>query len=493
MQDTVEPNDFNKGVIDMKMIIGGEKVDASNGEVISVYNPYTHELIDTVPSATEQDIEKALDIAQKGKKIWGETPVYKRAEILFKLADILEANIEKIAGCISKEVGKPLWNGRDEVMAAGRVFRGYSEKMKHLYGEIMPQYPGSEDDMILVTREPLGVVACVVPFNYPFDLLSHKAAPALAAGNALIIKPASDTPMNAVLMTEYMLEAGIPPEVAQIVTGRGSKIGKHLSSSPKINAITVTGSTDVGIDIAKNAAQNLRRVFLEMGGNDAVIIFEDADLDKAVEEVVFGRLHNSGQVCMSSKRLLVQRPIIEEFTRRIIKRVKKVKVGDPFEPDTDMGPLINEKAAITVEKQVQETLSQGAKCVYGGKRYDQTFFEPTVLVDVTPDMDIAKDTEVFGPVITIIGFDTAEEALEIVNQTKYGLSGAVISSDISKAIKVAKKMESGSVVINGHSIYRTSDMPFGGYKMSGLGREGYSVTLKEMTQEKNIILKGILK
>lgn len=479
----------------MKMLIDGKKTDSSDGKVIEVYNPSTHEFIDTVPSATQDDVNRAIEIAQEGKRMWADTPIYKRAEVLLKFADLMEKNKEELASLSSREMGKPLAQSEEEVDIVARLFRGYVEKIKHLYGKTMPtsSQPGVENDVLITRREPLGIVVCLIPFNFPLELYAQKAAPALAAGNAIIAKPASDTPLGAIRMTELMIEAGIPGSVAQIVTGRGSSVGRWLATSPDINAISLTGSTEVGVELAKYASDHLHRVFLELGGNDALIIFDDADIDHAVEEAVFGGMFNSGQVCCGTKRFLVQKSIVEKFTDKLLERLKKIKIGDPFAQASDMGPLVSERAAENVESQVNLTINQGAKCIFGGRRYDKTFFEPTVLVNVTPDMDIAKNMEVFGPVFPIISFDTLEEAVEISNSSQYGLMGGVITSDINKAMKVATKMESGGVVINGCSVYRTADMPFGGYKKSGIGREGISHTLEEMTQEKTIVMKHILK
>lgn len=479
----------------MKMLINGKSVDSSDGKFIEVYNPSTKQFIDTVPSATKEDVEKAIDIALEGKRIWANTPIYKRAEILLRFADLVEKNKKELSIISSREMGKPIAQSKDEIDIVARLFRGYVEKIKHMYGKTMPDsaQPGVENDILFTRREPLGIVVCLVPFNFPLELYAQKAAPALAAGNAIIAKPASDTPLGAICMTELMIEAGVPESVAQIVTGKGSKVGQWLCTNKNINAISLTGSTDVGISLAKYASDHLHRLFLELGGNDAVVIFDDADLDHAVEEVVFGRTFNSGQVCCASKRFIVQNGIKEKFTSSLIERLKKIKIGDPFDSGVDMGPLVSERAAEDVEKMVNLTIEQGAKCAYGGKRFEKTFFEPTVLTGVTPDMDIAKDMEVFGPVFPIIGFDTPEEAVDIANSSQYGLMGGVITQDINKAMKVAARMESGGVVVNGCSVYRTADMPFGGYKKSGIGREGISYTLEEMTQEKTIVLKGVLR
>lgn len=479
--------------MNMKMIIGGKKVDSKNGKIIEVLNPATGALIDTVPDAAEEDVREAIEISLEGKKVWGNTPLYKRSEILRKFLDIAEEKKNELAVLLSTETGKTVRESVAEVDTLLRVFRGYIEKANHFYGITLPDSQADfENDIIFTRREPLGVIVLVVPFNFPIDLFSHKAAPSLITGNSIIVKPSSDNPLAIIRLVELLIEAGVPECAVQIVTGRGAVVGKWLVSSPKINAVSLTGSTDAGIDVAKESAPHLHRFFLELGGNDALVVYADADIDLAVEEAVFARTLNAGQTCCAAKRFIVERPVAEEFTAKLTERLKKIKIGDPLDPETEMGCLISEKAAAQVEEQVRHTVEQGAKCVWGGKRLDKAFFEPTVLTGVTRSMDAARDMEIFGPVFPIIAFDTLEEAVEIVNQSMYGLMGGVMSKDVNKAMKTAAGMESGGVVINGAGNYRPLEIPFGGYKKSGLGREGISYTLEEMTQIKTIIMKKVL-
>ena len=479
----------------MKMIIGGEKVDSSDGKIIEVYNPATQEYIDSVPCATGEDVEKCLDFAQKGKKAWKSTPLHERSRILLKYADLLEKNIKELSELQCREMGKAINECEFEVSDAPRIVKSFVERAKHLYGETLPadSQPWTEKDIVFTRREPLGVVACIVPFNYPVGLFIYKIAPALIMGNAIIVKPPSDDPLTITRMVELMIESGVPGNVAQVITGKGSIVGNMLIPSKKIDAVSLTGSTEVGIEVFKASAQYLHRVLLELGGNDALIVFDDGDLDLAINETVFGRAQNSGQTCCACKRFIIQNSVKDEFVKRLVERLKKLVIGNPLDHATEMGCMINEKAALQIEKQVKLTIEQGAKCILGGKHYNKTFFQPTVLVDVTFDMDIAKDMEVFGPVFPVIGFDTEEEAIEIANNTRYGLCGGVISNDVNKAIKTASLMECGTAVVNGSGFYRLSDHAFGGFKMSGLGREGASVTLEEMSQIKTYALKGALK
>ncbi|MCL2425269.1 MAG: aldehyde dehydrogenase family protein [Oscillospiraceae bacterium] len=477
----------------MKMLINGERLDSSDGAQIDILNSATGELVDTVPAATAEDVGLAIDAALEGKKVWGATPQYTRSEILIKCAQAIEDNLEELSRMLTMEMGKIISESTPEVACAAQIFRGFAEMANHLYGQTMSEYQkGSETDIIFTKYEPLGVVACITPFNYPVELCYHKAAAAMAAGNAVIIKPASDNPLTIMRVAELCWEAGIPGNVLQVVTGKGSTIGNVLSSSPDIDKISLTGSTEVGIQVAKVAANTLKHMSLELGGNDPFVVFKDADMELAVNEAVSGRLKNAGQTCCSPKRFIVESSVAEEFTNGVIEKLKTLKLGCPLDPNTEMGSLINTTAAQDVQKQVDETVAAGAKCIYGGKLYDQTYFEPTVLVDVNKDMDIAVDLEVFGPVFPIITFDTFEEAVEISNSTQYGLQAGVMTKDFSKAIRAAAAIQCGAVVINGSGNYRNVDQPFGGMKMSGLGREGISCTLEAMSQVKSYILKNIM-
>ncbi|WP_010238815.1 aldehyde dehydrogenase family protein [Clostridium arbusti] len=475
----------------MKMIINGEKVNSSDEKVIQVLNPATQEVLDTVPSATPEDIQKAIQAAQNGKKVWGQTPLYERSTILKKYVKLLEEHKSELSKLECSETGKIIKECEGEVGTAAKIFTGFIERANHLCGEVMPDCQSEcGKDLIFTKREPLGVIACIVPFNYPVELFFHKVAPALVMGNAVIIKPATDNPLTAIRLVELLLEAGVPKGAVQIVTGRGSVVGNHLIESHDINAVSLTGSTEVGIEVAEKSSKYLHNVFLELGGNDAMIVLEDADIDFAVEETILGRITNTGQTCCATKRVVISNKVKEEFTEKLIKRLEKVKRGNPADYSTDIGCLISERAAIDIEKQVKHTIEQGAKCVYGGTR-NKAFFEPAVLVDVTLDMDIAKDMEIFGPAIPIIGFDTEEEAIEIANAPIYGLHCGIVTKNTKTAINIASKIEVGNVVINGTGNYRHTDMAFGGTKMTGIGREGVQYTLEEMSNVKSYILKNI--
>jgi len=477
----------------MKMLIGGNWVDSSDGKTIDVLNSATQEKIETVPSATVTDVQNAIENAQKAKKAWGETPQYERSRILQKCADLIESNVEILAVSLSEEMGKIIREARPEIAVSAQIFQGYAERANHLYGETMSDYQrGSEKDLLLTRRQPLGIVACISPFNYPVELCSHKVASALAMGNAVIVKPASDNPLTLLRMFKLFDEAGFPDGAVQVLTGSGATVGSLLAQSEAVNAISLTGSTEVGISVASAGAKTLKRVFLELGGNDPFVVLEDADMEAAVEAAVAGRVQNAGQTCCAPKRFIVQNSIRERFTEGVLNRLKKVRTGSPMDETTDLGSLISVNAAMTVEKQVEETVAQGAKLLTGGKAYDQSYFQPTVLADVTLEMDIARDMEVFGPVIPIIGCDTVDDAIMISNATCYGLQAGVMTQDTKKAFYVASRLDCGSVVINGSGNFRNVDQPFGGFKKSGLGREGINCTLEEMSHLKTYVLKSLL-
>jgi acyl-CoA reductase-like NAD-dependent aldehyde dehydrogenase len=496
----------------MKMLIGGKKVDSRDNKTIDVINPATGEFLDKVPIATKEDVEEAIAHSKEGLKEWSAMPLLKREGIIKKFLALLEENKKTLIPLLARESGKSPLVAIFELNQIPGLFSGYIETAKRYDGKIL--VPGTElghdghteKDLQLVVYEPVGTVAAIVPFNAPLLLFSYKVAPALAAGNAVIVKPPTDNPLALIKLSELMLEAGIPGNTLQVVTGRGSQVGNWLVSDPRVNAVTMTGSTEVGVDIATILAKRLAPCCLELGGNDPFIVLDDADIDFAAEQACGTRTANSGQVCIAPKRFLIQHAVKEEFTEKLISLVKKVEMG--FNPDVEgemerfmnitdvtnvivlMGSLINEDAAKGVEEQVNHTVKQGAKLELGGKR-SGAFYEATVLTNVTKEMDIAKDMEIFGPVFPIIGFDTVEEAIEIANSSKYGLSGNVMTSDWKKGMMVARAVQSGGMVINGSSMYRNQMQPFGGYKMSGVGREGF-ITLGEMVQEKTIIFKDFL-
>ncbi len=477
----------------MKMFIGGKSVDASDNQVIEVINPATGAVIDSIPSATEEDVAIAVAEAKKGQKIWSKIPVYEKVEIMYKFLALVERDKEDLAQTLSKETGKPIVEARAEIGNIPIAFKAFSEKAKHLYGETIPagMEAGQDKHVLITKREPIGVVACIIPFNFPCDLFDQKVAPALLAGNAAIVKPSTDNPLTLCKLTALLGEAGVTPGAIQVVTGRGSKVGSWLCANKDVHAITLTGSTEVGIETAKTAADHLAHIALELGGNDAFIVLEDGDVDLAVEELIWGRMYNTGQVCCASKRFLIQKNRVAEFTEKAIARISQLKQGQPSDESTQIGCLISEKAAIEVEAQINLTVEQGGRVVLGGTR-EGAFIKPTVIVDVPKTADVASDMEIFGPVVPIITFDTIEEAIEIANSSKFGLCGCVFTENMKTAMKVCNALECGGTVINGASFFRSFEMPFGGYKYSGIGTEGVMSTFDEVTRTKTIVLKNII-
>ena len=315
----------------MRMLIGGKAVNASDGAVIEVINPATHQVIDTVPSATKEDVEGAVEKAYLGFLEWSEIPLFERIAILYKYVDIIEERLEELAGLQCRESGKAVTLCRTEAVAAANVFRCYAEKARNFGGEVLPidTELRTQNDLIMVIREPLGVVRCIVPFNYPMELYAHKVAPALVVGNSVIIKPSSDTPLANILMTQWLLEAGVPGNAVQIITGSGAKVGKFLVENPKVNLITLTGSTEVGIETMERCSKHLSHCHLELWGNCSLIIFDDCDLDNAVRETIDGRASNAGQTCCANKRMIVQNSIKAQYIEKLLEGLKKIKVGNP--------------------------------------------------------------------------------------------------------------------------------------------------------------------
>lgn len=478
----------------MKSLIAGKWVDAKSKDVIRVINPANNELVDTVPSLSKEEIDYAVDAAVIAQKKWADVSVVDRCKILAKFAELVLRDSEELARLLSNETGKPIREARNEIANIQIGVPAYIEKVKHDYGNVVYRGTelGQENTIQYTIQQPLGVVVAIIPFNFPSDIFINKVPPALLMGNAVILKPASVNPLTLTKYCELLVEAGVPDAVISVVHGSGSVVGTALTSNKKVDMVTLTGSTAAGIDAAKNCASHCAHSSLELGGNDAFIICEDGDLDLAVEETVWGRLYNTGQVCCASKRFLVQNSIKDEYIRKMVDKIKTLKVGMPSDDASDIGCLISEEAAIEVEKQVNKTVESGAHIVIGGKR-NGAFYEPTIIDGITKDMDVAIDMEIFGPVISVIGFDTIEEAIEIANQSIYGLSAGIITKDMNKAIKVSEKVESGGFVINGASFFRSFEQPFGGWKYSGIGNEGIMTTLREMSRTKTVILKNITK
>lgn len=476
----------------MKMMIGSEFVSASSGDTIPVINPYNGNLIERIPHAGPEDVDRAIQYAADAQKLWKNVPVFKRVERAMAFVELVKKHKEELAETLTLESGKNITESRNEINNIFTSWPAFCEKAKHLYGSVIPNgmERGHENNIVLTRHEPVGIVACIIPFNFPCNLFSQKTAPALLSGNAVIIKPASDNPLTVCKLAALLLEAGFPSGVVQVVTGPGSSTGNYLCSHPEVHAISLTGSSSVGISVARSAADTLKKVALELGGNDAFIVLEDADLDLAVREAVQARFYNAGQICCAPKRFLIHRSLYAAFLDEAVKQTSALQAGDPIEAQTQVSTLISEKAALEVEKQIQLTIEQGAELLLGGDRTG-AFISPTILAHVPANADIMHNMEVFGPVMPVSPFDTEEEAIRLANDSIYGLGGSVFTNNLAKASRFTDELECGCVVVNGSSYFRSFEMPFGGWKQSGLGTEDVFSTFDELTNIKCIALKGI--
>lgn len=473
------------------MIINGKKVEAADGKTLDIVNPANLQVIDTVPSATAKDVTEAVDGAVKAQEAWANLPVRERCIILRRFADLVMERRLELGELLAKEAGKPymkeaVW----ELDSVAYVYRGACDVALHYYGATMPigTEPGYDDDLQLTIHEPLGTIACIVSYNFPPAIWAFKTAAALAAGNTIVVKAPSYDPMTLLVLHEMLHEAGVPDGVAQCITGKGALVGDLLVDDPRISCVNFTGSTEAGLSIAQTAAKHLTDYKFELGGNDPFIVFADADMDLVVKEAE-DQARNNRQCCTGSKRFIIHNSLKDEFIKRLSTELSKLVIGDPMDEMVNMGPMIAERAAKQVEDQVNHTVSQGAKVVCGGVR-NGAFYAPTILDSVTPEMDIARDMEVFGPVWPVIGFDTKEEAIEIANNTEYGLGGGLFSKNIYTCIQTAKKLKTGHIAINGSGNFRAAELPFGGgKKMSGNSRESLSRVMDEVTQTKSIVFR----
>ena len=476
-----------------KNLIGTNWCDASDGRTINIMNPATNELIDTVPESSKLDCDKAVEAAHVAQKEWAKKPIHERASILMKFVSIVESHKDELAKLLSDETGKPISEAIGEIANVSIGVPAFCEKAKHEYGKVIEggMEKGQEHNLYYTVQAPLGVVVAVIPFNFPSDLFCQKVPAALLMGNTVILKPSAHNPLTLTKYVEYLLEAGVPGGVINLINGSGGEAVQAMAENPKVALVTLTGSTLAGSETMAKCAKNITHVMLELGGNDAFILHKDGDIDLAVEETVWGRLYNTGQVCCASKRFLLHKDIKNAFVEKLKTRLEGIPVRMPSNPEAKIGCLISEDAAKKVERQVNDTVALGAKVVFGGRRKG-AFYEPTILVDVNKGMPVAKDEEIFGPVISIIEYEDIDEAIAIANQSSYGLCGCIISENQKTCQYVADRLECGGVVINGASFFRPFEMPFGGWKHSGIGNEGVSSTLHEMSRTKTIVLKNIL-
>ena len=475
-----------------RMLIGGEAVDAADGQTFDVVDPATGRTMATAPLGGREDVDRAVEAARKAfddRKGWANWAAGKRGRSLSKLADLIKKNSEELAQLESHNVGKPITGSRGEVIGASLVFDYYAGAANKLYGQTIPV---SKPGLDLTLREPIGVVGLIVPWNFPILMASWKVAPALAAGNTAILKPASYTPLTAIRLGELALEAGIPPGVLNIVTGPGGTAGASIAAHDGIGKVAFTGETTTGQEIMRLASGNVKKISLELGGKSPNIVFADADLEKFAKESPYSVFDNAGQDCCARSRILVERSAHERVVELFVEATRNVKVGDPADDATEVGTLVSAKQRDRVKDYIEIGLGEGATIVVGGTEPDDpaladgAYLLPTVFDGVSNDMRIAKE-EIFGPVVSIIPFDTEEEALRLANATPYGLSGSIWSRDIGKALRAAKALQAGVISVNSNSSVHT-EAPFGGYKMSGIGRELGMSALDLYTETKNVFI-----
>jgi lactaldehyde dehydrogenase len=465
-----------------------EALAFAGASTVVVANPATGELVGEFLPASREEVERAIARAQRGRGVVAAMPAHARARLLFQVASRVEDECDELARLLAAENGKPIRQTRDEVAAAVRIFRGFAEEAKRIFGRQIPldAGPGLERHLALTMREPLGVVAAIVPFNYPVELYAHKAAAAIAAGNAVVVKPPSKCPLALRRIAEIFDEEGSPTGVHEFVPG-GHEVVLALATSPGVQMISLTGGTEVGVRIAELAAGTLKRVDLELGGNDAMIVCADADLERAAEAVVLGRLaRGNGQICCAVKRVYVESEIYEQFAEALSVRAAALVVGDQLDERTDVGPLIDEAAAAAVEDAIEQAVAAGAAIACGGERHG-AFVDPTVLVDVPLRAEPIRQ-EIFGPVAPLLRVSSADEAVAFANESPFGLQASVFTRDISRAFALARGLEVGGVVINGSSALRAENLPFGGVKLTGGTREGLHDTLLQMTNQKAIVV-----
>ena len=457
---------------------------------LKVTNPATGELLETLILDTGEDLEKKVDIAAAAQLSWEETKLNERARLLYDFCDSIEAHKEELGELMAKEMCKPINSAMGECVDAPEIGRGYVERAKHLYGDVLTGTTGDREyDLGFTRREALGVVVGIIPFNYPVEMTLQKSIPAMIMGNTIIVKAPSSNPLTVKRLVELAHEAGIPEGVIQFTVCSRKDSTERLLTNPKVAAIGLTGSTETGIEVIKNSADTIKKVFLELGGNDSIIICEDADIETAVQEMVDGRIYNNGQICCATKRYIVHKNIKDTLVEKLKDALDAYKPGSSLEPGVINTGLVTVAAAEKVEAQIKHTVEQGGKIVYGGARQGNRV-DYTIIDDVPKTADVAIDMEIFGPVWPIITFETEEEAIEISNQSKYGLSSGVLSSDTVKAFNIANRIDASAVIVNGCSSYRQNEQPFGGCKASGLGNEGVSSSLEEYSRLKTYILKG---
>ncbi len=464
----------------MRMLLGGQWVERQS--TIEVRDPYDGSLVDTVPAATRKDVDAAFGHALRGFETTRKMTVGERSQVLLRTAELVRNNLEDFARLIAREGSKTIREARKEIARSVNTLTISAEEAKRVLGETIPfdSFPGGESRRGFYYRFPIGVVLAITPFNDPLNLVAHKLGPAFAAGNSVVLKPATVTPLSALKLAEAFLEAGLPPLALQVITGSGSEIGDLLVQDERARMISFTGGVETGERIARLAG--IKKLGMELGSNSPVIVWRDADLDRAVESCVSGAFWAAGQNCLGVQRIYVHEAIYGVFRDAFVERTSKYRIGDKLSEETDMGPMISEGEARRVEDWIEEGVKLGARVLTGGKRKG-TLLEPTVLENVPVETKLHRE-EVFGPTVNLYPVSDLDEALQKANSLPYGLHAAIFTQDVETAFRAAYELDCGGVMINDSTDYRLDSMPFGGVKSSGLGREGVKFALQEMTEPK---------
>jgi succinate-semialdehyde dehydrogenase/glutarate-semialdehyde dehydrogenase len=469
--------------------VAGEWIDAADGKTEDVTNPATGEKLGTIPVLGRDIVKQAIEAAEKAQKLWKKRTAKDRAGVLMKWYDLMMENQEDLAQLMTAEQGKPINEARGEIAYGSSFLQWFAEEAKRVYGDVIPTF--AADKRIVVLKEPVGVCAAITPWNFPTAMITRKAAPALAVGCSMVVKPASETPYSALAMAVLAERAGVPKGLLSIVTGDAKEIGLEMTESNIVRKLTFTGSTPVGRLLMRQCADTIKKVSLELGGNAPFIVCEDADLDAAVEGAMASKYRNTGQTCVCANRIFVHDAVYDAFAEKLAAKVSQLKVGNGTEDGVEIGPLITEKAVQKVESHVKDALEKGGRVLTGGKRHEKggTFFEPTVIVDATRDMQVFGE-ETFGPMAPLIRFKTDDEVLEMANDTEFGLASYFYSRDIGRIWKMAEGLESGLVGVNA-GVISTEVAPFGGYKQSGNGREGSKYGMEDYLETKYVCMGGL--
>ncbi|MFS8050561.1 NAD-dependent succinate-semialdehyde dehydrogenase [Rhizobium sp. BR 314] len=471
-----------------KVLIAGKWVAASeDAKTFDVFNPSTGELIAVLPDLSKVEVDRAVEAAYAAQKQWAKTTGKERAAILRNLFELMVANADDLATILTTEMGKPLAEAKGEVLYGASYVEWFGEEAKRVYGDTIPGHQA--DKRIIVIKQPVGVVAAITPWNFPNAMLARKFAPAIAAGCTMVAKPAAETPLSALSFALLAERAGIPAGVFSIITStEPPTIGKAFTENDKVRKLTFTGSTNVGKILMRQGAEQIMKLGLELGGNAPFIVFDDADLDAAVEGAMVSKYRNNGQTCVCANRLYVQAGVYDAFAAKLAEKVGALKIGDGFEEGVAAGPLISQKALAKVEEHIEDAVSKGASVMLGGKPGERggLFFQPTILTRVTPDMKVASE-ETFGPVAPLFRFETEEEVIAMANDTEFGLASYFYSRDLSKVFRVAEALEYGMVGIN-TGLISTEVAPFGGIKQSGQGREGSKYGIEDYVELKYLCL-----